>query len=144
MIKDPQNYPAINISYAASLTTTTIISNTVKSYSKFFDHSSLKLIKIFEGHNSEHEIYDFNESTDIVDGMGMGQLSEDQYRQMCEDSLEPHIIHNALESTLGPSRYGPLWVPVMLTIAYFIIFLVGGVGNASSVAATVSALLNSI
>ena len=75
--------------------------------------------------------------------MGVGQLSEQQYEQMCEESLEPHIILEALESTLGRSRHGPFWVSILLTIAYSTILLVGVVGNASSLAATVSALFNS-
>ena len=135
----PQIYSVINISYAASLETTNI-SGTGTRYSKLLDHPNINLIKVLEGHINEHQIYDFES---IVDGMGVGQLSEQQYEQICEESLEPHIIHEALESTLGPSRYGPFWVSILLTIAYSTILLVGGVGNASSLAATVSALLNS-
>ena len=67
-------------------------------------------------------------------------LSEQHHEQVCEESLDPHIIHEALESVLGPSRHGPFWLSILFTIAYFIILLVGGIGNVSSIAATVSAL----
>ena len=70
-------------------------------------------------------------------------LSEHEYEKVCEESFEPHIIHKELEFTLGPSRHGPFWLSILLSIAYFIVLLVGSVGNASSIAATVSALLNS-
>lgn len=69
-----------------------------------------------------------------------GQLSETQFEQECESVLEPKAINDALESTLGPSRYGALWVPVALTLMYSVILLVGGIGNTSSLIATVSAV----